>query len=99
MSRRASIQQSIHFPHLITPRIIQGRFTSSDYPGPAIFAANRRELAGAYRLSRGRPRLLAAARLFGAVESQGCTGRFSAWRSARLGAARVEQATSDHVET
>jgi hypothetical protein len=64
MSRRASKQQSI----LVTPAIIQGRFSSSHYPGSAVFAANCRELSRAYRLSRGRPRLLAAVRLFGAVE-------------------------------
>jgi hypothetical protein len=63
MSRRASKQQP-----LVTPAIIQGRFKRSEQPGPPIFAANCRELSRAYRLSRGRPRLLAAARLFGAVE-------------------------------
>lgn len=64
MSRRASKQQSIP----VTPAIIQGRFRSFHYPGPAVFAANCRELSGAYRHSRGGPRLLAAVRLFGVVE-------------------------------
>lgn len=64
MSRRASKR---HLPP-ITSAIIQGRFPHSHYPGPALFAANCRELARAYALSRGRARLLPAARLFGAVE-------------------------------
>lgn len=68
MSRRASKQQSFDFPSLVTPAIIQGRFPHARYPGKAIFVGNCRELARAYRLSRGRPKLLAAARLFGAVE-------------------------------
>jgi hypothetical protein len=68
MSRRSSLQQSSARSSLITPRIIEGRYARAHYPGTAIFAENCRELASAYRLSRGRPKLLPAARLFGAVE-------------------------------
>src|SRR5262245_15887431 len=64
MSRRALQQQSI----LVTPAIVLGRSSRARYPGTAVFAANCRELARAYRLSRGGPKLEAAARLFGAVE-------------------------------
>jgi hypothetical protein len=67
MSRRFFEQQSCDLS-LVTPAIIQGRFRSSKYPGTAIFADNCRELAHAYRLSRGGPKLQPAARLFGAVE-------------------------------
>lgn len=67
MSRRAFEQQSCALS-LVTPAIIQGRFRSSKYPGTPVFADNCRELAHAYRLSKGGPKLLPVARLFGAVE-------------------------------
>lgn len=68
MSRRFFEQQPCDLSSLVTSAIIQGQFRSSKYPGTAIFADNCRELARAYRLSRGRAKLLPAARLFGAVE-------------------------------
>jgi len=70
MSRRASLPQSIELSSLVTPRIIQGRGYLARNLGSAIFAANCEQIARAYRLTRGGPKLLAAARLFGAVESQ-----------------------------
>lgn len=68
MSRRASKQQAFSFSSLVTPAIIQGRRSFARDPGSTTFTANCRELSRAYHLSRGGPKLLPAARLFGAVE-------------------------------
>jgi len=66
MSRRAL--SSYRLP--ITTAIITGRFRHARYPGPAIFAANCREISRAFSLCRGGPNVQASVRLFAEVEQQ-----------------------------